>query len=140
MARVASRIVGDDHGGDIVQSAFVKALAARKQLRDSGRLKAWVWSIVLNEARDVVRRQPRGDELPEAPPAVVPEPDERGHEVRRHLAAMPERQRTVLFLRYYGDLTLHEIAAALGIRPGTVAATLHQAQQSLRSRLEGSNP
>jgi len=52
------------------------------------------------------------------------------------LAGLTERQRLVLFLRYYGDLGNRQIAETLGIKPGTVAATIHQAQERLRDRLE----
>jgi RNA polymerase sigma-70 factor (ECF subfamily) len=56
--------------------------------------------------------------------------------VRRQLAALPERQRLVLFLRYYADLSYSEIGEALGLRTGTVSATLAAAHRSLRGRLE----
>jgi RNA polymerase sigma factor (sigma-70 family) len=52
------------------------------------------------------------------------------------VAELPERQRTVLFLRYYADLDYRAIAAALGIRPGTVAATLSAAHRAIRAQLE----
>jgi RNA polymerase sigma factor (sigma-70 family) len=51
------------------------------------------------------------------------------------LTGLTERQRLVLFLRYYGDLDYGQIAETLGIKPGTVAATIHQAQEHLRNRL-----
>jgi RNA polymerase sigma factor (sigma-70 family) len=49
---------------------------------------------------------------------------------------LPERQRLVLFLRYYADLGYSAIAEALGISPGTVASTLNAAHESLRRNLE----
>jgi RNA polymerase sigma factor (sigma-70 family) len=48
---------------------------------------------------------------------------------------LPERQRLALFLRYYADLDYRTIADTLGIRPGTVAATLNAAHATLRSTL-----
>ena len=57
-------------------------------------------------------------------------------ELRAALARLPERQRTAVFLRYYADLDYASIGEALGIRPGTVAATLNAAHAALRSRLE----
>ncbi|MEP6812328.1 MAG: sigma factor-like helix-turn-helix DNA-binding protein [Actinomycetota bacterium] len=57
-------------------------------------------------------------------------PDELGLRVR--LAALPERQRLCVFLRYFADLEYLEIAAALGIEVGTVSATLHAAHVALR--------
>ena len=56
--------------------------------------------------------------------------------LRGVVAGLPERQRTVLFLRYYADLEYDAIAEALGVAPGTVAATLSQARSSLRRKLE----
>ena len=41
----------------------------------------------------------------------------------------------MIFLRYYGDLDYGQIAETLDIKPGTVAATIHQAQERLRNRL-----
>jgi RNA polymerase sigma factor (sigma-70 family) len=49
---------------------------------------------------------------------------------------LPERQRLVLFLRYYADLSYTQIGAALGLRTGTVSATLAAAHRTLRARLE----
>jgi RNA polymerase sigma factor (sigma-70 family) len=51
------------------------------------------------------------------------------------LGRLPARQRAVLVLRYYEDLTGAEIAAALGITEGTVKAHAHQALRSLESAL-----
>ena len=55
------------------------------------------------------------------------------------LAALPERQRLALFLRYYADLDYAGIAEALGIARGTVSATLHAARANLQTKLEEVN-
>ena len=52
------------------------------------------------------------------------------------VAALPERQRLVGFLRYFADLEYREIGAALGIETGTVSATLHAAHANLRPGYE----
>lgn len=57
-------------------------------------------------------------------------------DLREVVRRLPTRQRTVLFLRYYGDLPNTTIAAVLGISTGTVGATLHRAQETLRQILE----
>jgi RNA polymerase sigma factor (sigma-70 family) len=56
-------------------------------------------------------------------------------ELRAAVSALPERQRLALFLRHYADLDYEAIAFALGVRRGTVAATLHAAHESLRRTL-----
>jgi RNA polymerase sigma-70 factor (ECF subfamily) len=62
--------------------------------------------------------------------------DSSDDDVRASLLSLPERQRLAVFLRYYADLSYEQIADALGVRVGTVAASLHAAHVSLRQRLE----
>jgi len=55
-AGVASAICGDvDLGRDAVQGAFMTAVRQRRDYRGSGSIEAWVWRIVVNEARRLVR-------------------------------------------------------------------------------------
>ena len=51
------------------------------------------------------------------------------------MAALPERQRLVLFLRYYADLSYDVIADATGVEVGTVGPTLTAALRTLRERM-----
>jgi RNA polymerase sigma-70 factor, ECF subfamily len=137
--RVAVAILRDEQlAEEAVHDAFVRALRHRRGFDRRGSLEAWLWRIVVNEARRV-RAHSHG-EL--EPPLVTCEPAPQatnGHreegEVEALVAALPERQRLALFLRYYADLDYDAIAAALGVQPGTVAATLHAAHAALRRRL-----
>jgi RNA polymerase sigma-70 factor (ECF subfamily) len=130
--RVAAALLGDEHAAvDAVQDAFVTALRSRRSYRGDGPLEAWVWRIVVNGAR---RGRPRREQF--VPDAVeLPEGGD-VRPVRAAIVGLPDRQRLVLFLRYYADLDYAAIAAVLGISPGTVAATLHAAHTTLRSSLE----
>jgi RNA polymerase sigma factor (sigma-70 family) len=138
--RVATAISGDrERGRDAVQDAFAQAIAGCLAYRGDGPLEAWLWRAVTNAARNQ-RRGGRSlvpvatlqDELGQG---SAPGGDEDAA-VRRHLAALPERQRLVLFLRYYADLSYSEIGEVLGLRTGTVSATLAAAHRTLRGRLE----
>jgi len=128
--RAATAIAGDaELGRDAVQDAFARAVRKRRRFRGDGPLEAWVWRIVVNAARDARRK--RGvvaesvqTEAPDAPPGE-----------RLPLELLTERQREVLFLHYYADLDYATIAAALGISPGTVGATLSIARRTLRQAL-----
>jgi RNA polymerase sigma-70 factor (ECF subfamily) len=129
--RVATGILRDeDRGADAVQEAFAAALRQRRSFRGEGPLEAWVWRIVVNAATRV-----RPDARPAPIDAHVGPVDEE-RPVRDAITQLPERQRLVLFLRYYADLDYASIATALEIAPGTVAASLHAAHQSLRRQLE----
>jgi RNA polymerase sigma-70 factor (ECF subfamily) len=132
--RVATAILHDEQRAiDAVQEAFAAALRDRERFRGDGPLEAWVWRIVVNAAtkeRNRLRPVPIAEIGTEAPESAEYDT------VREAIAALPERQRLVLFLRYYADLDYDSIARALEIKPGTVAATLHAAHAAVRASLQ----
>ena len=131
-------IVGDEQTAlDAVQEAFTRAVEKRRSFRRRGPLEAWVWRIVVNQAR---KRAAAGTRRASAPGEKLrgrgtggPDADA---DVRGAVAALPERQRLAVFLRYYADLDYSAIATALGIETGTVAATLNAAHRKLESTLK----
>jgi RNA polymerase sigma-70 factor (ECF subfamily) len=136
--RVATAISGSrETGRDAVHDAFVSAIRRRRDFRGEGSVDAWVWRIVV---RNSVKQRSRGrrrladpaltDDLPVEPLSG------RDAVVRAAVAALPERQRLMLFLRYYGDLDYRTIARATGVKLGTVGAELHGAHRNLRRSLE----
>jgi RNA polymerase sigma-70 factor (ECF subfamily) len=140
--RVASAVTRDPESGrDAVQSAFVAAVRNRRAFRGSGRLDAWVWTIVLREARSLARAERHGT-LDEVGHVLSGVRASNGHGdletlgVRRYNASLPARHREAVFLRYFADLDYRTIARVLEIEPGTVSATLSAAHQTLRKRLE----
>ena len=131
--RVARAITGDRESAlEAVQEGFADALRNATQWAGRGPLEGWVWRCVINRARKArLRATPLPDE--HETNGWVSDPDA---ELRTHLAALPERQRLVVFLRYFADLEYREIGAALGIETGTVSATLHAAHTNLRTAFE----
>jgi RNA polymerase sigma-70 factor, ECF subfamily len=129
--RVAIAVVGSpDAAADAVQEAFARALRERQSLRSDDALSAWIWRMVMNAAIDQQRRTKH--EVPgEAPETAAPTAEL--DELRRAVAALPDRQRHTLFLRHYADLSYDEIAEVLGVARGTVAAALHAAHETLRT-------
>jgi RNA polymerase sigma factor (sigma-70 family) len=136
LVRVATAITGDiEAGRDAVHDAFVSVVRVRATFRGDGTLEAWVWRAVVNSAR--TRRRAMSDELPES--SSTHEADDSvddADEVRALIRLLPERQRLVLFLRYYADLEYESIADVLGVRPGTVGAALHAAHRTVRRHLQ----
>jgi RNA polymerase sigma factor (sigma-70 family) len=137
--RVAAAITGDEPAGhDAVQEGFARALKSARTFRGEGTAEAWVWPIVINAARTV--RSARSP-IPVAPDDLALA-TENGHaasgdaDVRAWVAALPERQRLVVFLRYYAGLDYRTIASALGVEVGTVSATLSSAHTALRRSLK----
>jgi RNA polymerase sigma factor (sigma-70 family) len=115
-----------------VQDAFVGLVRNRRSYRGDGPLEAWAWRAVVNAARNATRRPlvevGRADDAAYALP-------ERVQELAPLIASLPERQRLVVFLRYYADLDYRSISQALGVEVGTVSATLASAHANLRKRL-----
>ncbi len=137
--RVAVAVVGDERlAEEAVHDGFVRALRHRRGFHGRGSLEGWLWRIVVNEAR---RRGAAEQRLRLMPISVSDDAaaTTNGHREAGALAALvtalPERQRLALFLRYYADLDYEGIADALGVKPGTVAATLHAAHAALRREL-----
>jgi RNA polymerase sigma-70 factor (ECF subfamily) len=136
--RTATAITGSREAGrDVVNDAFVTAIRKGRQFRGEGTLEAWLWRIVVRHALKTRRRQhlDRPDREHTDVFAANGHPDSNA-DVRARIALLPERQRLILFLRYYADLDYGQIATALGIRRGTVSAALHTAHQTLRTQLE----
>ncbi len=134
---VAASIVADREAArEAVQDAFASLIRGRRQFRGEGRLEAWVWRVVINAARKKKRQLPHLP-LPDVESSTngaVPREEER-MEMSTLVAVLPERQRLVLFLRYYADLDYRAIAQILGVKTGTVSASIHAAQANLRRML-----
>jgi RNA polymerase sigma factor (sigma-70 family) len=94
-----------------------------------------VWRIVINEALALRRSRASEFERRSTTPSTnhVPEQDAA---VRAWVAALPERQRLAVFLRYFADLDYQSIAIALEVEVGTVSATLAAAHTALRRSYE----
>jgi RNA polymerase sigma-70 factor (ECF subfamily) len=129
--RVARAVTGDRESAlEAVQEGFADALRHSAKWEARGSLEGWVWRCVVNRARKA---------RPRTAPELAAETNgrlEHDAELRARLAALPERQRLVVFLRYFADLEYREIAGALGVEVGTVSATLHAAHATLRAALE----
>jgi RNA polymerase sigma-70 factor (ECF subfamily) len=135
-----------DLAEDAVQQALVQMWRHLPGLRLRGSLKSWLVRIVVNE----VNQQRRQKHIPAVPLDQMPDVadgsddvlaalvgDERRRGLRRALGMLPPEQREAVVLRYYSELTVPEIAAAMGCREGTVKSRLSRGLESLRKMLGG---
>src|SRR4051812_10385848 len=122
-----------DIAQDAVQEGFARAIRARTTLRESRSLEGWICRCVLNAAIDAAHKQSLPSPLTEA--GTEDDRSEIDYTVRAALRALPPRQRDAVFLRFYLGFDYAEIADVLGIKVGTVSATLHAAHASLRRTL-----
>lgn len=135
---------------DVVQEAFVRAYQGASRWDGSAAAGPWLTRVTVNLAIDRWRRNRRRGETfapladddhasSLADPVASAERGvhgrEAGERVARALRVLPERQRAVVVLRHYQDLSLEEIAEALGMSLGTVKSSLHRALARMRERL-----
>ena len=139
LRRLALLLCQDRHrADDLVQQAVIRVYMRWAKASAASNTDAYVDAILvrefLHERRSVwARRVSVTDELPEAPVLTA---DRDGlMDLQAAVAALPRRQRAVLVLRYYCDLSIDQTATALGCSPGTVKSQTAKALATLRSRL-----
>ena len=139
--RTATAYLGDaDAARDSVQDGVANAIRNRRSYRGEGTVEAWLWSVVLNAVRSRYREtagarwfvDQRGEDVSSVPP-FDQSPAEA---VRSAVRRLPERQRLMLFLRFYADMDYATIAALVGVSEGTVGASLNAARTTLRGLLQ----
>jgi len=122
---------------DAVQEALLRAWERSEKGDEIDSLEAWVTAVALNLARSGLRRirserrarsRLWGSEVG-APPTAD------RIDVDRALAALPRRQREVVVLRYYLELSTREVASALDLDEGTVKSTSFRARVALAQAL-----
>ena len=134
MRRTAYLVVRDWHTAeDMVQASFVKLYVAWPRIHEAGR-DAYARRTLMNTCLSHLRKHRRetvSDLIADrADGAAGPDLD-----VSRALALLPPRQRAVVALRYLDDLSVGQVADALGMAPGTVKSQTARALERLRTLL-----
>ena len=156
---IARGVLGNSElAKDASQNAFAKAYFGLKSFRGDSKFKTWFYRILINEAKDVLRKEKaRGlfrflreaeDEEGESEsilevipsPGRLPQEEVEAQETRSRLEQairrLPPMEREVFILRYFQDLPLDEVAGALGIAVGTVKAHLAHGLAKLKLSLK----
>jgi RNA polymerase sigma factor (sigma-70 family) len=143
--RAVTVTVGDhDLAEEAVAEAFARALARWPRPTEFDSPVAWPHRVAVNEVRSRWRRnrlerrvlarvaaEPQASVLPVEP---------RDDALWAAVAALPDRTRQMVALRYVLDLPEADVTAALGVTRGTVASTLSKARQQLATVLAGTRP
>lgn len=125
---------------DALQETFVKAYKALDDFRGHSAELTWLTTIAVNTCRNLLRtpwhryvdRSVALSSLPE--PGVPCEPYD--DSVLREVLALPVKYREVILLYYYQELTVREVAQALGLTEPAVNARLRRAKRLLKPTLE----
>ncbi len=141
LVRVACSVTGRrEDAEDAVQASLLKAMAAwpRVATQERWRQQAYVRQIVVNTCRSGWRKWGARVSVGEVPEVVQLQRTDLVDDreiLRQALSGLPERQRQVLVLRYFEDLSEAEIAARLGCAPGTVKSSASRALKALRESI-----
>jgi RNA polymerase sigma-70 factor (ECF subfamily) len=141
---MALRVLGRHEDADeAAQQTFVRAWKACRRFRGDASIRTWLVRIVLNVSRTMRARRPDHREFePEtaSDPACGAEERIRREQLRRRVRTavdrLPPRQREVVLLKVFGEMTYREVARTMELSEGAVKAHLHQAVSNLR-RLMG---
>ncbi|MDX1658277.1 MAG: sigma-70 family RNA polymerase sigma factor [Nitriliruptorales bacterium] len=134
---VAMMFGSPDLGEEAASEAFARAYSRWGQVRHMGSPEAWTHRVAVNVAKRRLRRaslerrllqknRPVDDTMPPPHPPS---------EVWEAVDGLPDRMRQAIVLRYVGDLSQADIAAVMGVAPGTVAAHLHAGRERLGAML-----
>jgi RNA polymerase sigma-70 factor, ECF subfamily len=151
LMRYLQRLTNDDHAAEeLHQQTWVSVLDHLEkfdaQASGSGGFKAWLFRIATNKANDLWRSRGRERTAKEglkliteqaAPHASFRmEGTEQEQKLKRAIDALPENQKQVLLLRYYGNLKFVEIAQMLGCPLNTALGRMHKAMLKLKQMME----
>lgn len=139
LLRFGHALTGSPHAGaDLVQDALERAMLAWSRIDAKDDPEGYVRRIMVNRNVSIWRRHRKErlvDEVPERPPTQQPP----GHddELWAAVKQLPAKQRTVIVLRYYEDLSEAQIAATMGCSAGTVKSQASRAMAKLRDLMSG---
>lgn len=146
LLRLAALLLDDTAScEDVVQEAFIRVHAARRRVREPEKTLAYLRQTVVNLSRSTLRRRILGLRLLPKPMPDMASAEEGAYDalerdqLKTALRRLQRRQREVLVLRYFADLTEAQVADALGISVGSVKAYGSRGLAALRVLMESSD-
>ncbi|MFI6811373.1 SigE family RNA polymerase sigma factor [Nonomuraea sp. NPDC050328] len=124
-----------DDAADLVQEALLKLSSSWRRVRNKDDPEGYVRTVMARQHVSWWRRR-RREQLTAEVPSPVHQDEHELDDIWQRLRALPPKQRAVLVLRYYDDLTDAEIASRLGISQATVRSQASRALATLRIRAQ----
>ena len=148
--KLALSIVDDPaDASEVTQKTFVSALKAMRNYQEKQTFKSWLYTIAVNYSRSLLRKRRTvaklqrtltwifriENEKQDLPEEVVIR-NEKEISLWKSLDQLDDRHRIVIVLRYFHELSIHEISEILSVNEGTIHSRLHSAREKLRVALE----
>jgi RNA polymerase sigma-70 factor (ECF subfamily) len=137
---------------DVLQTVYLHILQGKARFTGQSEFRTWLFSVIRNRAAKEMRRQMirrlflLRPERAQTFPAGAPRPDatlqgaEREDAFELALSALPARQREVLHLVFYEDLTIDAAARVMGVSPGAARQHYERGKKKLRRDLQEKEP
>ena len=136
--RFAMSIVRRTHlAEEVLQETMIVVWRRAKTFKGDSKVSTWILGIARNLAFNLLRKEKRGDRLPEEKPGEgnPAKQVETAVQIERALQTLPDHHREVMHLVFYEDMNLREAAEVLGIPEGTVKSRMHHARKALAKEL-----
>ncbi len=139
--QIRRMVQSHDDANDLLQNTFMKAWLSIENFRGDARLSTWLYKIAINEAithlaRERKRNNISIDDEASALAAIIEadtniDGDRLAQELRKAIAALPEKQRIVFNMKYFDDLRYEDISNILGTSIGALKASYHLAVKKI---------
>ena len=145
LAALVARITGNPgEAADVVQKVFLKAYTKLSGFKRLSTFKTWLFSIAINLSRNALRQKKRWgipQDIEDVNPKVDDDQDEnlirkqRRLRLNHALENLPPKQKSVVVLRIYEELSFAQIAESVGITENAAKVNFHHAVKSLKGIL-----
>lgn len=139
-------VLTHEDSNDVLQNTFLKAWNNLDNFRGDSKLQTWLYRIAVNESLDFVRKQKKVVEMEvdDAAGTVANmlmadkyfDGDEAEAQLQEAISKLPDVQRTVFNMKYYGDLKYSEISKILSTTEGALKASYHIAVKKISEYLK----
>lgn len=145
--RTIRRLVQDhEDTNDLLQNTFIKAWSSLENFRGDARLSTWLYKIAINESLSFLARERKrlNLSLDDQESALVNtieadeyfDGDQAQMLLRRAVASLPEKQRIVFNMKYFGEMKYEEISSILGTSVGALKTSYHLAVKKIENFVE----
>lgn len=137
LLRIAiNRVQSISEAEDIVQAVYLRLMTNQPRFKSPEHERAWLIRTAINLCLDYHKSASRRTSVPLPDDIAAAQPEENG-EVLESVWKLPERDRYIVYLYYFEQLSVKDIAYLLGEQTGTITSRLSRARKKLKLLLKG---